>query len=88
LIIALLILPLSYYIKAQDPSSKLNSIAMADDGPMSVDSETGMKPPMETPHPTISGHHLPKNDPENPMSWPMPRRIFASLVAWLFTAAV
>jgi hypothetical protein len=55
---------------------------------MSVDSETGIESGKETSLPTISGHHLPKNDPDNPMSWPMPRRIFASLVAWLFTAVV
>lgn len=44
---------------------------------------------MEEPIPShIKGHDLPANDPENPMHWPSSRKIFASMVAWLFTAAV
>ncbi len=61
---------------------------MADHGPMSIDSEAGMKRLDEPALPTINGHHLPMNDPDNPMSWPMLKRISASLVAWLFTAVV
>lgn len=61
---------------------------MADHGPVSMDSEMGMKNLDEPTLPTNHGHGLPLNDPDNPMNWPLPRRLFVSLVAWLFTAAV
>jgi hypothetical protein len=38
--------------------------------------------------PSSLGHHLPVEDPDNPMNWPLARKIFASMAAWLFTAAV
>jgi hypothetical protein len=61
---------------------------MADHAPMSIDSESGMKHIDEPKLPGAIGHHLPANDPDNPMSWPLTRKIYVSLVSWLFTAAV
>ena len=61
---------------------------MVDHGPMLTDSERGMKQLDDPSLPVTNGHHLPANDPDNPMNWPMLRRIYVSLVAWLFTAVV
>lgn len=61
---------------------------MVDHGPMLTDSERGMKQ-LDDPSLSITkGHHLQANDPDNPMNWPMLRRLCISLVSWLFTAVV
>jgi hypothetical protein len=61
---------------------------MADRAPMSIDPESGMKEIDKPAPPSAIGHHLPANDPDNPMNWPMTRRIYVSLVSWVFTAVV
>jgi hypothetical protein len=61
---------------------------MSENATMSLDEERGMKHLAEPVAPNIAGHHLPMNDPDNPMNWPLQRKIFASTAAWLFTAVV
>jgi hypothetical protein len=65
-----------------------HAFTMADHVPTSIDSETGMKH-IDKPTLASSNHHsLSKDDPDNPMNWPILRRLYTSLVAWLFTAVV
>ncbi|ERF74148.1 hypothetical protein EPUS_08887 [Endocarpon pusillum Z07020] len=61
---------------------------MVDHGPVLRDSERGMKQLDDPSLPATNGHHLPANDPDSPMNWPMVRRLYVSLVSWLFTAVV
>jgi MFS transporter, DHA1 family, multidrug resistance protein len=36
----------------------------------------------------IVSHSLPADDPDNPMNWPLHRKLYASAVAWFFSFAV
>lgn len=35
-----------------------------------------------------ASHHLAPDDPENPMNWPLHRKLYASAVSWFFAFAV
>ncbi|KAK4561546.1 hypothetical protein LTR86_004225 [Recurvomyces mirabilis] len=36
----------------------------------------------------LLSHSMPRTDPNNPMNWPLHRKLYTSLCAWLFAAAV
>jgi hypothetical protein len=35
-----------------------------------------------------ASHHLIRNDPKNPLNWPLHRKLYASAVSWFFAFAV
>lgn len=53
---------------------------------MNMDPEAAMKAPHMDPRP--AGHHLPKDDPANPMSWSLFQKVYTSLASWVFAASV
>jgi hypothetical protein len=53
--------------------------------PIAVTKDTHAEPMLAS---EILSHSMPTTDPDNPMNWPLHRRLYTSVCAWLFAAAV